>query len=236
MPSGPIVLEVAVDDVASAAGAARAGAHRIELCAALALDGLTPEPAVLGEALARTDAPVFAMVRPRPGDFTYDPREVDAMVRAVERARTLGAAGIVTGCLTAARSVDRSAMATLLAAAAPLPVTFHRAFDLTADPFAALDVLVELGCARVLTAGGAKTAADGAATLRALVARAADRLVVVAGGGVRADNLPAVLASGVREVHAGPRVPAGHDGPRTDLGAVAALVAGLAQRRMGDGG
>lgn len=200
--NAPVVVEVAVESVAGAIAAARGGADRIELCQALGDGGLTPSRGLLEAVKAAVALPVFAMVRPRGGDFLYDDGEFAVMRRDVAHLRDAGADGIVTGVLTAAGAIDREHLGALLAAAGGLPVTCHRAFDVCADPDAAIDALCALGVARVLTSGQAANAAAGAAAIRAAVQRAAGRLTVLAGAGVDAGNVAALVrATGVREVH-----------------------------------
>ncbi|HEX7123403.1 MAG TPA: copper homeostasis protein CutC [Gemmatimonadaceae bacterium] len=221
-----ILVEICVDSVVSAQMAARAGAGRLELCAEADVGGTTPAIDTLHAVLNSVGVPVFAMARPRAGDFVYDSREFDAMCRDIERLREAGAAGIVSGVLCRDRSVDRSRTAELVAAARPLPFTFHRAFDDTPDPRTALDVLLETGVARVLTSGGAPTALAGMSVIAELVRAAGDRLVVMAGGRVRATHATRlVAATSVREVHARPTL---GDDPlgEIDPDAVRALVEG----------
>jgi copper homeostasis protein len=146
--------------------------------------------------------PVFVMIRPRGGGFVYSDAERDVMRRDIVVARELGADGVVIGCLRHDGAVDLASVRSLMQAAQPLPVTFHRAFDLAPDPEASLESLAAAGVQRILTAGGLSTAADGAAALAKLVRRAGSRLVVMAGGGVREENVrDLVSVSGVREVH-----------------------------------
>jgi copper homeostasis protein len=197
-----VAVEVAVDDRRGAVAAAAAGADRLELCQSLREGGLTPSSGLVATVRAAVTVPIVAMVRPRAGDFLYEPGEFATMLADVAHLRRSGVDGIVTGVLTAAGLVDRDRLRELLAAAAPLPVTFHRAVDLCADPEAALDTLLELGVERLLTSGQAAAAPLGAARIRSLVQRAAGRLTVIAGAGVRADNVrQLVAATGVREVH-----------------------------------
>ena len=145
---------------------------------------------------------VHVLVRARPGDYVYTPAEVGEMVAAIEAVRVAGADGVVIGALTADGDVDVDSCRRMIDAAGPLSVTFHRAFDEASDPFTALDVIAGLGCDRILTSGQADTAPEGAAMLRRLVEHAGGRLVVLAGGGVRADNVARLVAeSGVPEVH-----------------------------------
>src|SRR5262245_23086288 len=142
------------------------------------------------------------MVRPRGGDFLYERSEFEVMRRELQHLRAAGADGIVAGVLLASGELDEARMRELVAAAAPLPFTCHRAFDLCADPARAIETLVVVGAARVLTSGQAASAPKGTACIEACVARAGSRLVVMAGGGVRDDNVRAlVAATGVREVH-----------------------------------
>ncbi|HEX6883040.1 MAG TPA: copper homeostasis protein CutC [Planctomycetota bacterium] len=196
-----VTLEICVEDVAGARCAAEAGADRVELCSALALGGLTPSAGALAGAVA-CGVPVVALLRPRAGDFVYGADELDTLADDLRRARDAGAAGVALGCLTPDGALDVAACARLVALAAPLPVTFHRAFDHLRAPLAALETLVELGCARVLTSGQAASAQAGAARLGELVRAARGRLEVIAAGGVRPGSVRAIVAaSGVRAVH-----------------------------------
>jgi copper homeostasis protein len=197
------LLEVCVDTLDGCRAAADAGADRLELCAALELGGLTPSAGFLERARALTDLPLMVMIRPRRGDFLYATEELAAMQLDIERARAVGARGVVLGVLARDGTVDLARARALVAAARPLEVTFHRAFDLARDLDAALDALLELGVERVLTSGGAADVVAGTPVRARLVARAAGRLGVLAGGGVRPENARAlVAATGVREVHA----------------------------------
>lgn len=201
MPS-PVLVEACVDSVDSALAAERGGARRVELCDALYDAGTTPSAGMIAAVVARVRVPVFVIVRPRGGGFVYSATELDVMRRDIDAARSLGAGGIVVGALREDGRVDEGRTRALVEAAAGLPVTFHRAFDLVPDPGEALEMLAACGVARVLTSGGAATALDGAKALATLVARAAGRVVVMAGGGIReAQVRPLVARSGVREIH-----------------------------------
>jgi copper homeostasis protein len=182
-----------------------AGAGRVELCASLVEGGITPSAGLIAAVVARVSIPVAAIIRPRGGDFTYGADEVDVLLRDIALARDAGVSAIVTGALTPAGTVDVELMRRLVEAAGPVPVAFHRAFDLTPDLPAALNQLRELGVARILTSGGAQRALDGIAMLSRLVQLAGTGLTVLAGGGVRVDHVAELVAgSGVREVHARP--------------------------------
>src|SRR6185369_12269607 len=202
MPDASVLVEACVDSVASALAAEKGGAHRVELCDALFDGGTTPSAGMIAACKERVSIPAFVMIRPRGGGFVYSEAERDVMRRDVVLARELGADGIVIGGLLPNGTVDGELTRTLVEAAGGLPVTFHRAFDATPDLAAALESLADAGVQRILTAGGASTAAEGAATLATLVRQAGSRMIVMAGGGVREENVRSVVSiSGVREVH-----------------------------------
>lgn len=198
-----ILIEACVETAAQARDAVAAGADRVELCGHLGAGGLTPPLEVIHAARGGLAAPLFVMVRERAGSFACTVAEVDAMVTRIAEVRAGGADGVVCGVLTADGAVDLPAMRRLVSAAAPLPVTFHRAFDEVADVSAALEALVSLGVARVLSGGGRGAAIDHVAPLRSLVTQAAGRITVMAGGAVRPQNVLALVReTGVTEVHA----------------------------------
>lgn len=197
-----VVVEVAVDSVDGAVAAVAGGADRLELCSNLREGGLTPSLGLFETARAAVTVPVFVMLRPRPGDFLYDRGELAAMRRDAAHFRAAGANGLVAGILTADGSIDTGPLGELFAVGEGLPCTCHRAFDLCRDPDQALSDLLELGTARVLTSGQAPSAPLGSDRIRRLVLAAGDRLTVLAGAGVRDDNVAALVeATGVREVH-----------------------------------
>ena len=197
-----ILVEACVDSVKSALAAEKGGARRVELCDALFDGGTTPSAGMIAACKEVVSIPVFVMIRPRGGGFVYSHAERDVMRRDVVISRELGADGVVIGGLAPNGTVDLALVGMLVDAARGLPVTFHRAFDLTPDLEAALESLAEAGVQRILTAGGAPTAAEGTSTLAKLVRQAGSRIVVMAGGGVREENVRTLVSiSGVREVH-----------------------------------
>jgi copper homeostasis protein len=221
-----VALELAVQDVAGVEIAAAVGARRVELCAALgATGGMTPGPGLLAAAVERAAVPpsgrpveVHVLVRPRPGGFVLAGGELDVQVREVAAAVQAGAHGVVVGALTRSGEVDVPAVAELVAAADGAEVTFHRAFDQLAAPLAALDHLADVGVVRVLTSGGAARCADGIEQLRSSAEHARGALggtvQVMAGGGVRVGDVPALRAAGVDAVHlSAKRVVADDGGP-----------------------
>ncbi|MFI2102714.1 copper homeostasis protein CutC [Isoptericola sp. NPDC019693] len=208
---------MAVQDVAGARAAAAGGADRLELCAALAgTGGLTPSTGMVAgvaDALRGTGVGVHVLVRPRAGGFVFGTDEVDVQVRDVRAVLDAGADGVVVGALTADGRVDAEALAALVAAAGGADVTFHRAIDQVLDPVAALDALAGAGVRRVLTSGGAARAGDALDVLAALAARGGELGVeVMAGGGVRVDDVPALAATGVHAVHLSARRTVAADG------------------------
>jgi len=197
------LLECVVETVDAAAGAERAGAQRLELCVRLETGGVTPPSPLIESVLAAVTIPVFVMIRPRAGDFVYSDDEIGQALGAIDEARSRGAHGFVLGALRKDGGVDIDRTSRLVARAAGLPVTFHRAFDDVADQQAALEEVIAAGARRVLTSGAAATALEGADRLAALVRQAGARITILAGGGVRAHNVRALLVrSGVSEVHA----------------------------------
>jgi copper homeostasis protein len=200
------LVEICVDDVAGARIAERCGADRIEVCSDLLEGGITPSIGLVAMTLSTlTRIAVHVLVRPRGGDFVYDREEVEVMCADIEAIKTVPRGvdlGFVLSGLTPEGETDRAVMGILLDACAGAPATFSRAFDAVADQPRALNVLAELGVARVLTAGGPGTAAEGSDALATLVRAAGDRIGVLAGGGVRSSNVAElVAATGVREVH-----------------------------------
>jgi copper homeostasis protein len=198
-----VVVEACVDSLDAARAAERAGAARLELCANLAVGGTTPSSELVRSVAAAVSIPVFAMVRPRAGSFVFDDAEIATMLAHVARLRDAGAHGVVIGALTAGGAVNSRAVHALVQASRPLPVTFHKAFDVIDDQPAAVERLIEAGVQRVLTSGGAPTAREGCTRLGELARQANGRIVIMPGGGVRASNVAAIVhATGAREVHA----------------------------------
>ena len=203
-------LEVCAGDLASAQAAAQGGAHRIELCSALELDGLTPSPALIEAARRIEGLRLHVLIRPREGDFVYSEAETGTMLRDIRIARQLGADGVVIGALTPEGDIDLPSCRRLIEAAQGLPVTFHRAFDRARNPLQALEDIIVLGCTRLLTSGQAPTAEAGIPLLRQLVLQARGRLIVMPGAGVTPANARLILdATGATEIHGSFRSPQG---------------------------
>ena len=198
------LLEISVDTLDKAVAAERGRADRIELCADLSVGGLTPDSKMLRSVREKVRIPIFPMIRPRPGDFVYSAAEFAEMKRSVAVAKEAGMNGVVLGLLQEDRRVDVRRTCELVKLARPLPVTFHRAFDDTANLDEALEDVIQTGAARILTSAGAKTALQGAGKLAELVVTARDRILIVPGAGISAANITRVKQqTGAREFHSG---------------------------------
>ncbi|MGA7521109.1 MAG: copper homeostasis protein CutC [Acidobacteriaceae bacterium] len=196
-------FEICVDSVESAMAAERGGAQRVELCSDLLEGGITPSAGLISCVRQRIGIGLFVMIRPRGGDFAYTGEEFEIMREDICHARKLGADGIVLGVLDEHARVDVQRTRELVDLARPLPVTFHRAIDMTADREAALDDVLKTGAARVLTSGGAPNVMQGLAEIARMVQAVGERIAVMAGGGLSLEILPRVAeVTGAAEFHA----------------------------------
>lgn len=233
-----VTLEVCVDSAAGLAAAVAGGADRIELCAALAVGGLTPSAGLMDMA-GRAGVPVMAMIRPSAGDFVWSEAEIAMMEIEIAAARSVGLAGVVLGASLDDGRLDVSVLQRLVAAAGGMDLTLHRCFDLVPDMGEALEEAIVLGFRRVLTSGGEVTVTQGAGRIATLVAQSAGRISIMPGSGVNLGTVARLKGLHVREVHASCLVPA--EGParlaafgfappemrQTSVAAVRALKAAL---------
>lgn len=200
------VIEITAQDLYSVRAAIQGGANRVELCTALGVAGLTPsiglmEGAVEVASESGLQGFVDVLIRPREGDFIYDKDEVKTAIRDIRRAVAAGVDGVVIGALRPDGRIDRDAMALMIEAAGDTPVVFHRAFDVVSDQFASLEELIEMGVVRILTSGAAPVTGHGINRIQELVEQADGRIQIMAGGGVRIDDIPKLFAVGVDAVH-----------------------------------
>jgi len=196
------IVEVCVGSAEGAIAARAAGADRVELCADLVEGGITPSLATVRIVRERTEAGLMVMIRPRGGDFLYSDLEYEVMQRDVDIMKQAGVDGVVLGILCKDGSIDVARTARLVEHARPLQVTFHRAFDMTPDPEAALEALVTTGADRLLTSGQADDVSEALDVVARLVAQAGDRIRVMPGAGVTEANARDVIErTGAREIH-----------------------------------
>ena len=197
------LLEVCVESLDCAMAAERGGAHRIELCVDLSVGGVTPALELMRTVRDQVNLPIHAMIRPRAGNFCYTETEFAVMQKEISLARQLGMDGIVLGILDSENRVDIGRTHKLVDIAGPLGVTFHRAFDESADLLCALEAVIQAGAKRILTSGGCPSAAQGAKTLAKLTAAAAGRVIIMPAAGIDAENAASLVRqSNAREVHA----------------------------------
>jgi copper homeostasis protein len=200
-------LEICAFNLPSAVIAQQAGADRIELCAGPEEGGTTPSAGVIRTAREQLRIALYPIIRPRGGDFLFSEDEFRVMMRDIGFCKQLGCNGVVIGMLLADGSVDKARAARLVEAAYPLGVTFHRAFDWAANPFEAMEAIIQIGCERILTSGQRPTAEEGAPLIDQLIREADDRIVIMPGSGVRSANIvPLAEATGAAEFHSSARV------------------------------
>lgn len=197
-----VKLEICCADFHSLLAAYEGGADRVELCCALSEGGLTPSHAFL-ELAAEVPIRKHILIRPRTGDFVYSKEEIRLMEHDIRFAHKAGADAIVVGALKNDGNVDKEAMRRLIDAADGLPITFHRAFDVCSCINSAVDAVVELGCASVLTSGMMPSAEEGERVLSMFQKIAGDRFEVIAAAGISPKNVERIIRNtGVRAVHA----------------------------------
>ena len=195
-------FEICANSVASCIAAQEGGADRVELCAGIPEGGTTPSYGMIRNARENISIALNVIIRPRGGDFLYSESEIKEMIYDIQTAKELGADGLVFGCLNPDGTVDMKTMSSLMEAAGDTPVTFHRAFDHTNDPFKALEDIISLGCARILTSGCRPTALEGSELLSQLVEKAGERIIIMPGCGVRENNIAEIARlSSAREFH-----------------------------------
>lgn len=196
------VLEIATSDINTTRNAIEGGADRIELCANLAEGGTTPSYGTIQQCRESFPVPLFPIIRPRGGDFLYSDEEFQVMLKDLRFCKELHCDGVVTGLLNADGSIDIKRTAVLINAAYPMSVTFHRAFDRCANPFEALEQLIELGCERILTSGQKPTAPEGVNLITELNRMGGHRILIMPGSGVRKDNIKMLAEkTGCTEFH-----------------------------------
>ncbi|SNR15547.1 copper homeostasis protein CutC [Tenacibaculum jejuense] len=194
-------LEICANSFQSALHAEEAGAHRIELCSELQLGGITPSYGVLKLVAENINIPSFVLIRPRSGDFNFSPIEYKIMKENILLCKELGFSGIVSGVLNSDNTIHVERTKALIELSRPLSFTFHRAFDITPDPYKAIEQLIDLGVDRVLTSGQKNTAEEGLVLLKDLHEKYGDKITILAGSGINANNVELFKEIGLTEVH-----------------------------------
>lgn len=196
------ILETIAFTIDSCRIAQSAGAHRIELCDNPGDGGTTPSFGFIRAARKVLQIPLYVMIRPRGGDFLYSADEFDIMKADIKLCKQTGCDGIVLGLLNTDGSIDKNRTTQLAELAYPMGVTFHRAFDRCANPFEALEHIIDSGCERILTSGQQPTAIKGATLIADLVKQADERIIIMPGSGVRSDTIMELAEkTGAQEFH-----------------------------------
>lgn len=194
-------LEICANSYQSVINAQKAGADRIELCSELAVGGITPSFGLIKKATETLKIPVFVLIRPRSGNFTYSEDEFDIMKQDILQCKALGCSGIVSGILYKNNTIDIERTKALIDLAKPLPFTFHRAFDWVENPHEAIKQLLDLGAERVLTSGQKTTAEKGIELLKQLKELTNNSMTILPGGGINAENAILFKDAGFIEIH-----------------------------------
>ena len=195
-------LEVCLESFESALAAEQGGAQRIELCADLLEGGTTPSAGMIRTVRKHLQIVIQVMIRPRGGDFLYTDAEYEMMRHDIQIAKDLGADGIVLGLLNPNGTIDLERTRELVELSGPLPVTFHRAIDVSRDLPESLEAIIATGAARVLSSGGRPSVVDGADTVAQMVEQAGNRIVIMPGCGIDRDNILDVKRrTNAREFH-----------------------------------
>ena len=195
-------LEICANSLLSAKNANQAGAHRIELCQELSVGGITPSYGLLKQVIQDLDIPVFVLIRPRGGNFVYSDSEFEIMKSDIQLCKDLDCQGIVSGVLKSDKTIDLLRTKALVELSKPLQFTFHRAFDEVSNPKESLEQLVHLGVDLVLTSGQESSAELGLNLLKELNKMAKDRITILAGAGINAENASKFKDIGLKEIHA----------------------------------
>jgi copper homeostasis protein len=205
----PVLLEVCANSVISALAAQDGGASRVELCENLFEGGTTPSHGEILLARKQLHIKLYVLIRPRGGDFLYSDLEFDIMAADVKYCIETGCDGIVIGILNPNGTIDKERCTKLaqMAKQQGLGVTFHRAFDMCADMYQALEDIIEIGCERILTSGGKSTAMEGLRIIADLIKKAAGRITIMPGSGINENNVADLVEfTKAVEVHSSAKV------------------------------
>jgi len=202
-----IGIEVCCNSLESALNAQKGGAHRVELCSNLYEGGTTPSMGEISLARKKLHIKLNVLIRPRGGDFIYSRDEIDIIKRDISFCKEIGVDGVVIGFLKPEGNIDVKLTKEIVELSKPMNVTFHRAFDMCKDPERALEEIIEAGADRLLTSGIKNKAIDGVDNLASLVKIADDRIIIMPGSGIRAENILEIIEkTGAKEYHVSERI------------------------------
>ena len=197
-----IGIEICASTIQSAVNAKAGGATRIEICDNLEGGGTTPSYATIEYCVKELGLETNVLVRPRAGDFAYSEEEFAVICKDVEMCKQLGANSAVVGFLKKNGELDAERLEMVVKIASPMKVVCHRAFDACANKEVAIEQIINAGCSKVLTSGGAPTSAEGIDSLAKIVKQVDGRIGVIAASGVNSENVTKIIReSGVQEVH-----------------------------------
>ncbi len=202
-----MVIEIAANSLQSAINAQLGGASRIELCADLELGGVTPSAGLIRTVRSALHIPIFVLIRPRAGDFIYSDYEFETMLSDIQFCKSENIEGIAVGILNNNAQIDKERLLLIKEVAGDLPITFNRAFDVTASAVDALDILIECGIERVLTSGQKSSAIDGRFLIKQLIETANHKIIVMPGSGINENNImPISEFTGANEFHTSSKI------------------------------
>ncbi len=197
-----MIFELAAFDFAAAQKAISANVNRIELCEDYNSGGVTPGIPLLQKILKLGSIDIFVMIRCRPGNFVYTKDEMNTMLSQINELKSLNIQGFVFGALTPESNVDLDSCLSVIKVAHPLPVTFHRAFDLCSSLHKSAEEIINCGFKRILTSGGKPNAFEGRSIIKDLISKYGSKIIFIPGGGIRNHNLKEIVdTTGATEYH-----------------------------------
>ena len=194
-------IEACIGTLQSGIEAEKGGANRVELCDNLAEGGTTPSAALIQMTKEKLEIPAAVMIRPRHGDFLYSDLEFEIMKKDIEFCKTVGVEAVVFGLLTPDGQIDCQRTMRLVESAGNMQVCFHRAVDLSRDYFEAIEQIINCGCTRILTSGGANKAVEGFENIRKAQELYGNKIEIMVGSGINTENVSKFHSVGIRNFH-----------------------------------
>ena len=194
-------IEACIGTLQSGIEAEKGGANRVELCDNLAEGGTTPSAALIQMTKEKLEIPAAVMIRPRHGDFLYSDLEFEIMKKDIEFCKSVGVEAVVFGLLTPDGRIDCERTMRLVESAGNMQVCFHRAVDLSRDYFEAIEQIINCGCTRILTSGGANKAIEGFKNIKRAQELYGNKIEIMVGSGINAENVYKFYEIGIRNFH-----------------------------------